>query len=168
MTPPVKGKSLLDTMREKKEAARVQQKQPEVSQEKPQAAQKSILTGPRKPLFDTLNFKINGVSEIRLAEILQDASPFYSPLSVSELVELLYCEFTRNKELLARFKELVGKYKDNIETGRKTSLRLNSYVVQGIVKAHGGSQIDAISHIIEWGISDWKWIRPKLTFKGTK
>ncbi len=169
MVPTKKGTSLLDTLR---------QKQAQSGSAKTAAAEKggaatkpkkSILSGPRGPVFETYNFIRSTEADARFEEVLQEASPFLSPLSLAQFVELVYCEATHSRHLYDRMKKFADT---NVlfsgVSGKKSSLRLNVEVMEWISQEIGGANLSSLSIFIEWTMMEWPQIKSKLTYKGNK
>ena len=166
MTPAKKNLSLIDKRRqqaaEEKEAAAASPAEA-VAVPKPK---RSIISGPRGPVFETCNFTRTLEADSRFAETLQDASPFLSPLSLTQFIELIYCEVIQNKQLWHMMNDF---FETTITVsgvnGKKSSFRLNTKIVQWIIKETGGTTHSAMSMYIEWIFIEWENIKPLLSYR---
>lgn len=157
------GKSLLSTLRDRKQPAAAAPASSGAAA--PAAKPKSILSKSRNPVFEVRNYTLTVLSEERLPDILKEASPFIAPLSVSQLLELLYCECVGNPKVHERAKK-AGK----VETpdGRRTTIRLETNLHDWITRTYGGTSHASLTTFIDWIASDWHWIKSQITYRGLK
>lgn len=155
------GKSLLEIAREKKQPAAAAPASSGAGAPAPRP--KSILTKSRKPVFEVRNYTLTTNTEERLPDILKEASPFVTPLSVSQLLELLYCECVGNSKVHDRAKK-AGK----VETpdGRRTTIRIETELHDWIVRTYGGTSHASLTTFIDWIATDWHWIKGQITYRG--
>lgn len=113
--------------------------------------------------FVQKNFTYTQSGQKRIEEILREASPFLSDLSINLFLEMLFCEAKLNPDFETRAKAFS---KVALPDGKKSSLRLNTAVDAWIQGIYGFSSNGNLTTLIEWIAADWPWIKKHLTYKG--
>ena len=125
-----------------------------------------------KQRHNTVSYMVSAEDSAKLPEILAQASPFVSPLTITQLVELVYCRMRRSPKLPARAKAAFmpsgwSKYRDGTSVKqKKTSMRLNVEIIDYLTANFHTNALRAMTHFISWIVSDWDWPRPWITGKG--
>jgi hypothetical protein len=107
----------------------------------------------------------------QLPDVQKSASPFIAPLSLANLIELMYCEIVNSPELLTMLIE--SKPPSRVPSDRHDYWQTTSANVPAIVDDYlkvtlNVSSTKALSHFLAWIVSDWGHIKPKIGYHGPR
>lgn len=106
-------------------------------------------------------------TEIQLKAVLEEASPFSGPLTLTNIIDLLYCEMVKTPEILERAKEKISAL-EMPPQDKRTSVLLKVGIDRFFQKTFKLSGFKASSKLVQWIVSDWPWIQPRLKYRGLK
>ena len=175
MQEPNKQSAMVSRLRKNEPQAKNEEG---IEQTKPENRPASILTPTytedpvSKPRNDTFAYIISTEESAKLPEILAQASPFVSPLSITQLVELVYREMRRSPKLLARIQtafipsKWLEDWNKTLAKQKKTSLKLSVEVIDYLTSNLRCNARRALTYFISWIVSDWDWLCPRINHKG--
>jgi hypothetical protein len=161
--------SQTDTPR-KSLVSRLQHVEQPANQDTPSPRRRSVLTplsairklaNQTKTLVVYMSFETEG----QLERILSEISPFSSPIGLTNLLDMMYCEMRKSAEFFDRARTQIASI-DMPPRDKKTSILMKVGIDNFYQKQFNQSSLGATSRLTQWIASDWDWIQPKLTYRG--
>lgn len=104
-----------------------------------------------------------------LEKIMREASPFLEPLTLTQLIEMMYCQIRQNKQFEQR---LMAETPDVLLSRKfkKTSILLKAeiddYLCRTLIKpGTKQSPYKATTKFIVWIVKTWSWTKPLIRFR---
>jgi hypothetical protein len=105
--------------------------------------------------------------ESRLKAILRQASPFIVPLSLTQLVDLIFCELFPSNIFIERAASHIDGY-DLGAKDKRTTMMVKEPIDDFLTETFGICSHQVFTKLVRWVVSDWDWIFPRLSFKGLR
>ncbi len=123
-------------------------------------------------------YYIRSEDETRLADVTREVSPFLSPASVANVLEWIFLQAKRYPEVADRLRKKASVYegkpaylcflsreeveaKNNPRPIKKTTLLVDSRVLDWVIQATGEGNTRSLTVCIYWVLDDWDWIKNK-------
>ena len=124
-----------------------------------------------------VQYKISEAMNEQLKLILSDVSPFISPFSIPQLINLIYCESFHNPQIISKirseFKTCI-KHIDNsglsiidqkIPLLRSTIL-ISPKILRHLAKDFECPEMAKASIVLTWIVLNYDWLKENMTWKG--
>ena len=102
----------------------------------------------------------------RLPAILAKTSPFSTPLGLSKLIDLMYCEVMASESLKERMLSKATAFVVVLKGNNRTSINVPEYIADYIQATFKAGSQKAFTAFVAWIVRDWAYIQAKIKLKG--